>query len=198
MSETLNDLILDSLRQPVPAIGYYLSGRLHTLYPDMAIVEGHTPAFNVEEYAKAGHCELRERPVPQPERILHWVGHTEPQIDRAHNAFFDVLWEGERLHVLIMHWFDQSMPPYRYSIVARSREVAEHFHAAVCVWNTPEPDEYIMLFDMGGWQKDQALLDAIKNATLDNLVLRGTLKDDILRDIRSFFAARPLRPQVSL
>jgi AAA+ superfamily predicted ATPase len=160
------------------------------MYPDKAVFESNSPAFNLEAYAQAGLCELVERTVPHSQRLVHWLGREGGHVDRPQQTFLHVLWEGERLRVLIMHWQDGVSPPYRYYIVADSRELAERFHAAVCEWNTPEPDEYILVFDVHGWSKDEALLAAIRNATLDNLVLRGTLKKDILADITAFFAAR--------
>lgn len=49
-----------------------------------------------------------------------------------------------------------------------------------------------MVFQDGYWQKSHALFQAIKGATLENLVLGGTLKQDLHGDLSAFFSARPI------
>ncbi len=50
----------------------------------------------------------------------------------------------------------------------------------------------MLVFDGGCWQKDEGLLQDIQDATLDNLVLRGTLKQEIFVDLEQFFVSRQL------
>jgi hypothetical protein len=189
VSTELDDLLYVGLSQAPPAIGYYLSRRLSALFPDDALFEGTMPAFNMESYAAAGLCGLVERETPYGQRVRWWLGSEKGHLSRAHNTLFEATWEGEQLFVLITHWPDQT-GPYHYFILARTLETAEAFHAAVCAWNTPIPDDYILVFDVNGWTRDDTLLAAIQRSTLDTLVLRGTLKRDILADLTSFFAAR--------
>jgi SpoVK/Ycf46/Vps4 family AAA+-type ATPase len=47
-----------------------------------------------------------------------------------------------------------------------------------------------LVFEEGYWAKNQELFQAIKGATFNNLVLRGTLKQDIQDDLANFFASR--------
>ncbi len=49
-----------------------------------------------------------------------------------------------------------------------------------------------MVFEAGYWQKDPHLFQDIKNATFDNLILRGNLKQEIRDDLKQFFASRAL------
>lgn len=48
----------------------------------------------------------------------------------------------------------------------------------MCTWN-PELRVEVLVFDGGCWQKDAHLFEAIKGASFDNLILRGSLKEDI-------------------
>lgn len=50
----------------------------------------------------------------------------------------------------------------------------------------------VLVFDGGYWSKKRSLFREIKNATLDNLVLRGALKSDLLSDLRHFFDSRDM------
>lgn len=191
MSMGTEDL-LTALNQRAPAIGYYVNQRLRFLFPSQVILESGTPAFNLEAYAGGGLCILAEASDPQSQRLTHWIDPEQGHVDRPHNTLFEVTWRDHALHVVIMHWVDNVTAPYHYFILAASREVAEEFHAAVCTWNTPQPDEYIWVFDVHGWNKDESLSRTIKDATLENLILRGDLKTEIVRDITTFFDSREM------
>lgn len=182
----LTDLIFDALIQPGPGIGYYLSRKLSSLFPEKAFLEGGMPQFDPEGFSRDGHCLARERPVPHSERLTYWQGSDQPHLTRAHNTLLDVSWEDHSFHVLISHW-PGDMGTYHYTIIGETQGALESFHGAVCEWAAHVEDDELLVFDVNGWNRDAALFYAIKSATLDNLVLRGTLKQDILNDISSFF-----------
>ncbi len=56
-----------------------------------------------------------------------------------------------------------------------TEEIARNFFAAVCEWNVEIRSE-VLVFDNGFWHKDEQLFQDIQNATFDNLILRGNLK----------------------
>jgi len=179
----------DALRAEPAAISYNLSQRLAMLWPDKALLEGMDGAFNVEGYAREGRCALVERPVPHSQRVAHYLGPEQRPLYRAQQVLFDITWQGQRLQALVMHWNDNMSSPYHFCIAADSLTVAEDFLMAVCAWTMEVRDE-VLVFDAGHWHKDPELFAAIKGATLDNLVLRGSLKEDIHDDLSQFFAAR--------
>ncbi len=189
MPEMPAHFIDDALQQELPAIGYNLSRRLAVLWPDKALLEGMDGSFNVEGYARAGHCALTERPTPHSQRLAHYRGPEHRPFYRAQQTLFEAAWQGATLHALVMHWNDNMSSPYHYCIAADSPRVAEDFLMAVCAWSLEVRDE-VLVFDSGHWHKDPELFAAIKGATLDNLVLRGSLKEDIHGDLSAFFAAR--------
>lgn len=189
----LEALILDGLDRRLNAVGYAISRGLAELFPERALVEGQAPVFDLEGYARAGLCHLQQQDVPHARRMSHWIDPERGQVERAAVAFYDVLWEDQSLSVLVVHWNDQMSQAYHYFILADAPGVAASFHAAVCTWATPpEPDDYILVFDVNGWSKDEALLAAIAQTTLDQVVLRGTMKEEILHDLSSFFTSREL------
>ena len=128
--------------------------------------------------------------MPHSYRVHYWQRDRGSK-SRPQGALVDVRWEGEEISVLIAHWQDHNTQ-YHYAIVAKSMETAERFHDAVCEWATRPPAEYILVFDVNGWNRDDGLLTAIKDATLDAVVLHGTLKEEIVGDITSFFGAQEL------
>ncbi len=60
--------------------------------------------------------------------------------------------------------------------------------SAVCEWNTEVRGE-ILVYENGDWLKDPNLFQSIKTANFDNLILSGTLKQDIQDEFTNFFAS---------
>ena len=67
--------------------------------------------------------------------------------------------------------------------------IRDRFFAAVCEWSAEVRGE-VLVFQDGDWERNKELLAAIKAATFDNLILRGSLKEEIQSDLVQFFAAR--------
>jgi AAA+ superfamily predicted ATPase len=88
-----------------------------------------------------------------------------------------------------MSWVDGFSKIQYYWILADNKKIAEDFFADVCEWNAQIRAE-VLVFEEGYWAKNQDLFQAIKGATFDNLVLRGTLKQDIQDDLANFLASR--------
>src|SRR5262249_10871742 len=101
---------------------------------------------------------------------------SEKTWDRANKAWFEAQWQENTLDVLILSHFQE--PPH-FWILAETEDTARAFLAAVSRWSMEIHDE-ILVFDNGGWYKNEHLSQDIKNATFDNLILRDTLKQDIL------------------
>jgi SpoVK/Ycf46/Vps4 family AAA+-type ATPase len=67
--------------------------------------------------------------------------------------------------------------------------VAEGFFITVCEWASEVRGE-VLVFDQGCWYKSEALYDAIRGASFENLILQGTLKEEIQADFDRFLASR--------
>ncbi len=112
-------------------------------------------------------------------------------IDMLRKAWLEVQWQGKTLDVLLLLIEGQGFQKMRHWILAEREEVARGFLAAVCKWQTEIRSE-VLVFESGHWHKDEHLFQDIKVSTFDNLILEGTLKQDILDDITQFFAAREI------
>jgi ATPase family associated with various cellular activities (AAA) len=189
MTRDDGQLINETLLQPAAAIPYHLSRRLSELFGDRAIVEGSDHSFGLEQYAAAGHCTLTFRAQPHPQRDSHWAGPKLGMIRRAVCLWYEVRWQGNRIDVLLLQWGGDMHGGYRHYVLAESEALADQFIASVCRWNSELRDE-VLVFEAGHWQKDSALFHDIRGATLENLVLRGNLKHDIVDDMRGFFGAQ--------
>jgi hypothetical protein len=208
--------IREALCLPTTAIDYHLSQHLAELFPTKAMIEGTEGLFNVEEYARAGQCTFEFGATVYDQVLTHWnaprlasslwmspafqmmgqslPGQSEVQqqlFDRSQNAWLTVAWDGSTFDVIVMNWRDLTHNHYHYWILADSEERARELLLTVCQWNAEVRGE-VLVFSSGCWQKDPLLFQDIKSSTFDNLILKGSLKQDIREDLEQFFAARSI------
>jgi hypothetical protein len=213
-------LMREALSLPTNAIEYYVSQILADMHPQKALVEGGDGLFDIEEYAHAGYCSFEQKAIIYNQVVTHYLGREmnfrgvpgaalrisglmpmnmgpaaaefeRELIDRAKNAWLEVQWRGSDFDVIVMNWFEGGRPIYHYWILAESVEGAKELLQEVCRWNSEIRGE-VLVFDGGCWHKDAALFQSIKGATFDNLILQGSLKQDIYDDLRQFFASRAI------
>ena len=107
----------------------------------------------------------------------------------ARNAWYQVEWKGHVLDCLILTWTAGFQEQRFLWVIADDQATAEGFFSDVSAWNAEIRDE-VLVFDGGCWSKSDALFRAIRTATFENLVLAGTLKEEIREDLTRFFAVR--------
>ena len=204
---------------PPPLIDYHVSQSLKQLFPQKGCIEVEGGNFDVEGYADAQLCLLTPKSLIHNQMMTYWLqpgpevmhqgrpgphrmhddgtsmrtrhsrqggepGKPEQETrDRALNAWLEVQWQGATLDVVCLNG-------HRYWVLADTREIARAFYVAVCKWNSELHGE-VLVFD-GRWYKDENLFQDIKVATFDNLILRGTIKQEIRDDLVQFFASRAL------
>lgn len=185
----IKNLIREALTLPTSAISYHVSQHLAALYPDQALVESSDCSFNLEMYARSQKCTIEYEISIHNQISTNWDGIENEISNSPDNACFKVVWHGHILDVLLMSWSEGFSRIQYYWILGESQKIAEDFFADVCEWNAQVRGE-VLVFEEGYWAKNQDLFKAIKGATFDNLVLRGTLKQDIQDDLANFLASR--------
>jgi AAA+ superfamily predicted ATPase len=151
-------------------------------------VEGNDCDFELEAYVRAGHCSIVEESSIHSQ-TTRWQRPGKKLWREFENAWFNVFWRGHLLDVLLITWTDDGCKTRHYWVAAETEQIAEDFFRAVCEWYTEVRGE-ILVFDGGCWQKNKELLQAIKGATFENLILPDALKQEIERDLAKFFASR--------
>jgi AAA+ superfamily predicted ATPase len=196
-------ILRDALSLPTNAIAYYVSETLASRFPDKALIEGHNGWFDVKEYAEAGHCSLVCNEAIYNQSDTHWSGRelkrlltparksasTGDVFEHFKSAWLEIQWRGSALDVLMLSWFEGYREHSHFWILASSKEQAQEFLKEVCAWNAEVRGE-VLVFSGGCWNKDANLFQSIRNASFDNLILRGSLKQEIFEDLKLFFASR--------
>jgi hypothetical protein len=179
------ELFSNALSLSANSLSYSISERLADLFPDRAILEGALCYCDVEAYAASGLCELEFESGVHNQLCATWD--PEDGVERsARNVWYKVHWKESVLDCLILTW-NTGWHDQRYLwVVADEMTIAESFFAEVSAWNAEVRDE-ILIFDGGYWQKSDTLFQAIRSSTFENLVLAGSLANDLREDLERFF-----------
>ena len=186
---TQNNFIGEALCSPTDYIAYSVSARLGEMFADKAVVEGESDFFELEQYARAGHCSIVCERGVHSQFETAWRGVGRSLGNEAQNAWFNVLWQGQLFEVVFITWTEGMYRSRFHWIVAETREGAEKFYRAVCEWGADVRGE-ILVFDGGYWEKSEELFKSIKAASFDDLILPAALDEELRGDLPRFFAAR--------
>ncbi len=190
MQDKMKQLINKALSLPMNAISYHVSQELASIYPQKALLQGsNNYAFDVEAFAEANLCTMLQRVYIHNQIKTDWYKVNNKLYHNLENGNFEVRWQGNQIDLVLMSWIEGSCKVRYYWILADTKEVAENFLTAVCEWNSPIRNE-VLVFENGYWSKNAEMFDSIKTANFDNLILGGTLKQDIQNDFTNFFASR--------
>ena len=193
----IEDFIQEAHYKPNDYIGYHVGRELAGLHPDKVIIEGVTSYFDLDAFVRDERCFVVERKSVFHHVRMDWEGVGKKLRQEVQNSWLNVLWKGQLLDVILISWVEGHYIRRHHWIVADDRETAEGFFDAVCEWECEVRGE-ILVFQDGYFQKDTQLLESIKKATFDNLVLPASLKQQIQDDFQRFFNSREVYEQYGI
>lgn len=184
----IENFIRNAFYEPNDGIAYNVARDLAELHPGKVIVESRSGYFDLEDFALAEKCAIIEQNSVFHHVRTDWIraGKLEQEIE---NSWLNVLWQGHLVDVVIITWTQYCHPRRRFWIIADDQNVAESFFDAVCAWGCEVRGE-ILIYKDGYFEKDEELFNSIKSSTFDNLVLRGSLREEIQNDFKQFFNSR--------
>jgi hypothetical protein len=185
----IENFIKDALHKPNDYIAYHVGRELAELHPGKAILEGETGYLDLEAFVRAEKCSASHETSIFSHLKTNWEGPGKEPKQSVENSWFNVLWRGELLDVVLVTYTQRCYPSRHHWIVADSKKLAEAFFAEVCDWSSEVRGE-VLVFQDGEWRKNKELFDAIKSATFANLILPGKLKEEIRNDFAQFFLSR--------
>jgi ATPase family associated with various cellular activities (AAA) len=176
----------EALRHPSP--GYALGKRLAELFPDRALVEGTQSLFQPRAFERDGHCTITPRTDLYNQYDVYWNNHSGTHVS-ARCEWSTVMWRDKAFDVVWLTTFSGFSELARFYVLAQTRDDALAFVDAVCRWNHEVRGE-ILVYNGGCFSKDKKLFAAVQAASFDDLVLDGTLKQQIRDDFAQFLGAR--------
>lgn len=190
----IENFITDALYKPNDYIAYHVGRELAELYPRKAIIHGETGYFDLEAFARSEKCFVVHETALFNHIKTDWVGPRKNPRRSIENSWLNVLWKGNSLDVILVTFTQDCCPSRHHWIVAESQELAEAFFAEVCEWSSEVRSE-VLVFQDGKWAKNKELFEEIKSARFDNLILGGSLEEEIQNDFQQFFVSREVYDQ---
>ncbi|MCW5806960.1 MAG: ATP-binding protein [Deltaproteobacteria bacterium] len=179
-------VIEDALAHAAP--GFALGQRLQQLHGDLAMIEGVSPLFDIEAFARDGNCAVEARRDMYHQLDTEWLPPLG-LVRRPRIALLDVAWQSSSFQVVLFEWGGSLGAQSRHYILGRDRDRCHAFLEAVCRWSHDVRGE-ILVFNEGCFHKSVKLYDAVMSTTFDQLVLEGDFKQQIRDDFTQFLASR--------
>ncbi len=181
------DFIHTALAQCENLISYYVGQQLAAHYPDCGIVMKPN-RFELQRFADDAQCTLTVLDVAYAQRSTEWM--FQHGIDRTMlNGWLGVCWQEHELLILQMSWENHGSSYSARWVIAETETIADQFIEAVTRHDMEIHGE-VLVFEEGYWSKNEELFESIKDATLENLILEGTLKEEITADLEHFLKSQ--------
>ena len=187
----IEDFIRDALHKPHDYVSYHVGRELAKLHPGKTIVSGQNGYFELEAFVRAGKCSVVEHKSVFHHTRTEWEGDGAELKERIQNSWLNVLWKGQLFEVVLISFAEACYQRRHHWIIADEKKFADEFYDAVCEWACEARGE-ILVFHEGVFEKEKQLFESIKNATFENLILYGGLKQQIKTDFQQFFNSREI------
>lgn len=178
-----------SLGEPSAALSYRISQQFAGLHEGKHTLRSDDYEFDVQAFAEAGHCVISAHDSVFTHINTRWDSDDNEQRRFLVDGWFAVEWQSQEYDLLVLTYPTGFNNTRICWLASPTAEAAEAFMKAVVMWNHEAHSE-VLVFEDDMWHKDARLFKSIKNATMENLILASGLKEEILRDLQSFFAAR--------
>ncbi len=188
MTTTSSDEIFAGSLTGAAATAWHLGRLVKAHYPGKAILDGIGSPFDLEDFARAKKCEATLATDGHGSMATGWT-RAGGLATGALNATYDVRWEGQLLHVIVGQWKEGFDRHSQSIVVADSLDVARAFTSAVCEFCN-HLGNTILRFTAGCWSRSHELWTGIQEASFDDLVLAGDLKNQIITDFSLFLGAK--------
>lgn len=183
-----DDLFLNCLSPTDSATPVRLDQRIRESVEGGAVLA--CESLDLDEYEGLGLCQRQLLTQPAVISTSDWGGEDHDCLQaRFEQAHWQVEWQGAELRVVQATWQTSCGREVRHWVIADRRDVAEAFVLDVAR-KTNDPGQSILVFHGGYWQRSRELYRATQQASFEDLVLSGTMKEQIRDDFHQFLQAR--------
>lgn len=179
--------LFEALDRPLSAIGFDVTRALARMRPHKAIV---CVDFYVDldDFQRAGHCRVEPLGNLPQFANAYWNEDGKRLEPRIRQGWQKVRWQSHDLEVVTVTW-GLECPDTSFWVVGDTRDVVEQFLRAVTEFDDLA-SQRVLVFEQGRFRKSTALGESVCSGSFDDLVLGGTLMEDLRRDARRFFERR--------
>ncbi len=183
-----DEILSTVLAQPKDAIFFELSRALCQAFPQASLLETQDSSFQLHAFSYAGQCRQKGLPGAHSHWTFGWDGRRKTSHAGLESGWQSVEWQGHSITVVMTGILGQYCREERHYILAESADIARRFFDAVCAWGSEVHGE-VLTFREGRWGKSKELFDSIKSTTLENLVLPGVIKSEVIENVFGFFTS---------
>ena len=191
------EVIARALNRPKDAVFYDLSQSLHEALPDKYRLETEDSAFDPNAFALEGKCEHRGHSDVVSTLTASYDTRRHEIYRSVYLGWNTYTWNEQEFDVVSASIQGIHCRDERQYLIANDEASANAFFLEVCRFNSEVHDE-ILVFSNGSWDKDPDLHKSIKSSNFDNIVLAGSLLEQIIADFESFFASEEVFRRYSL
>lgn len=178
------NLFLDALADNNSLVPVRAEAQIVTQWPDKSVVASN--GIDVGEYERLGFCKRETLSTPRPLQYLFWGGDDQDQLFPAYEqVVWNVKWNTQSIIVVHLEWENGCGGTSRDWIVAESEQIAHDFILDI-ERKTNAPNESILVFSDGRWNRSRSLYQATTEASFDDLVLSGEMKKTIRTEFSQF------------
>jgi hypothetical protein len=167
-----------------------VSRSLLRLRPGQCVLSVDAWQFDLDDFVRAGRCKAT---------LLHGVpAHVRHDLDESQtrlvpstiHGWFKVEWEGAELEVVTLSMFEDSNCFDTHNwLIGATQDLVQRFALAASNYDALATDR-VILFESGRFKRSTLFAEALTQTNADDLVLAGSLKEDLFADARRFFERR--------
>lgn len=180
-------IVLNHSQTPQTFLAYNLFHSLAESLPDQTVIEVSSYAFDFEDFAKEGFCQLSQNTGFRNQVEMKWC--RRGSYDNLLTGLWDVQWQGQSFQIVQVYLEGSCGGTEFHWIIAQDPQVARDFFEAVCRWND-NSDGVIQVFSQGYWHRSRELYASIQSASMDALILPEEQKQGIISDFERFLKSR--------
>lgn len=183
----LETTVFDALDKPLSAIALDVTRALARVRPGLMAVAVERE-LDVEHFARAGRCTLTHLPNTPSHTRWYPNERSTALLPWCVQGWRKVEWDGHVLELVTLSWGHDSCLETFSWVLAASAPLAHRF--ILEVWNFDDLDGGVLVFENGAFARSAVMADAIAAVTLGDVVLPGTLGEEIRGDVLRFFGRR--------
>jgi AAA+ superfamily predicted ATPase len=181
------DLILRSLGQPKDAVHATTTKLLAEQFPDRQFISTENSYFVPSDSEGDWTFARADQPGLWSVWLADWE--TPENVSSIYPAvgWYECAWQDQKYLLLAIAIEQMHCISTRWHIIAEPGIDPLPFFEAVCKHNSTLSNE-VLVFQEGRFFDDDDLLEAVQKSSLDDLVLHGDLKSQIVEDIELFLS----------